>query len=188
MTDIRFRKRVPGLGELALRPLDPQQDTALLHDWLSRDYARFWGMQDHTPEQVAAFYREMDACDHAEALLGLHDGRPAFLVECYDPRHDRIGQHYPVAPGDHGMHVLVAPAERPIRGFTWQVFRTIMDFLFSQPEVQRVVVEPDVRNDKIHALNRRAGFVYQRQIPLPEKTAHLAFCTRDQYHSALIED
>ena len=58
------------------------------------------------------------------------------------------------------MHVLVAPAE-PVRecpGFTGAVFETILDFLFSDPLVDRVVVEPDIRNTKIQALNERMGF------------------------------
>lgn len=60
-----------------------------------------------------------------------------------------------------------------------------MDFLFSHPDINRIVVEPDVRNDRIHRLNKRAGFVYERKVELPEKTAWLAFCTREQYRAAM---
>ena len=93
--------------------------------------------------------------------------------------------HYDVQPGDVGMHVLVAPADKRIPGFTWAVFVQIMDFLFSDERVERVVVEPDVSNDAIHPINRRAGFVYHRQIELPGKTAWFATCTRVDYDAAL---
>jgi RimJ/RimL family protein N-acetyltransferase len=60
-----------------------------------------------------------------------------------------------------------------------------MDFLFSDAGVERVVVEPDVNNDAIHPINRRAGFVYHRQVELPGKTAWFATCTRADYDAAL---
>lgn len=55
--------------------------------------------------------------------------------------------------------------------------------MFSDARVSRIVVEPDVRNEKIHILNKRAGFEYQQIIDLPNKTAYLGFCTREQYES-----
>jgi len=180
-SEIRFRREWPDIGTLALRPLDIARDIETVFDWVSRDYARFWGMNGDSREQVADFYREMQESDSAQAYLGLHDGRPAFLVECYDPAHDPVGEHYTVRPGDRGMHFLVAPTPDggPIHGFSQAVIDTIVAFLFSDSDTRRIVVEPDVTNAKIHPLNRRAGFVYDREIRLAEKTAHLAFCTRD---------
>jgi RimJ/RimL family protein N-acetyltransferase len=86
------------------------------------------------------------------------------------------------------MHILIAPPRERLPDFTWHVFTVILDFLFSDPAVERIVVEPDANNDAIHRLNRRAGFRYQGNIPLPEKTASLAFCTREDYQAALAED
>ncbi|WP_075182005.1 GNAT family N-acetyltransferase [Pantoea sp. 1.19] len=161
-----------------------QEDAALIHDWVTRDYARFWGMQQDSLQQVAAFYRELTAQRADGALIGCCNGQPAFLIECYQAQHDAVGQHYPAAEGDYGMHLLLAPPQQPVPQFSWQVFTVVMDYLFSRPEVTRVVVEPDVRNDKIHRLNRRAGFVYQYPINMGHKTAWLAFCQRSDYQQA----
>ncbi|WP_110667890.1 GNAT family N-acetyltransferase [Salinicola halophilus] len=177
-----FQRDWPGIGTLALRPLDPLHDLEWVHDWVSRETARFWGMTGHTVDRVAAFYREMQASRRAQAYLGLHDGCPAFLVELYDPASDPVGEHYAVAPGDRGMHFLVAPLEdgcTPIHGFSQAVIDTVVAFLFDDPATRRIVVEPDVTNARIHPLNRRAGFVYDRQIQLADKTAHLAFRYRE---------
>ena len=65
------------------------------------------------------------------------------------------------------MHVLVAPPVAPIAGFTGAVFETILDSLFSDPLVDRVVVEPDVRNVKVQALNERMGFRKHSVVDLP---------------------
>ncbi|WP_019106390.1 GNAT family N-acetyltransferase [Pantoea ananatis] len=174
-------------GQFTLRPLLPA-DVRLIHRWVTRDYARFWGMQDHAPEQVAEFYQQLTAKDPHAALIGCCDGEPAFLIECYRASEDEVGRHYPAQPDDYGMHILIAPAVTPVSQFSWQVFSTVMDYMFSRPEVNRVVVEPDVRNDKIHRLNKRAGFRYQHTIDMGHKTAWLAFCQRDDYQQALLQD
>ncbi|WP_275286074.1 GNAT family N-acetyltransferase [Halomonas elongata] len=180
-----YSRHAQGLGTFSLRPLHLPDDLALVHAWVSVPRARFWGMQGHSPERVLDFYRDLQASDHAQGYLGLFDGEPAFLVECYDPRHDPVGEHYEVAEGDRGMHFLVAPAETPLSGFTTQVITTILAFMFDDPGTRRVVVEPDVNNTGIHPLNRRVGFVYDRQIALEEKTAHLAFCNREAFAAAV---
>ena len=111
--------------------------------------------------------------------MGFFNGKPAFLVEFYKAKEDRIGAYYEAGEGDYGFHILMAPVEKRIPDFTFHVFKVIMDFMFSEDKVERLIVEPDARNEKIHVLNKRAGFEYQGVVELPEKTAHLAFCTRE---------
>ncbi len=120
--------------------------------------------------------------------MGFHEGCPAFVLETYHAAGDRIAAYYDVQPGDHGMHILVAPPRRRIPGFTRHIFTVILDFLFSDPAVARIVVEPDADNEAIHRLNRDAGFVYERRIELPEKTAWLAFCTRADFAATREEE
>jgi len=168
-------------GELTLRRLLFPQDADTLHRWMTQPYAHFWGMQESHRDEVETFYRNLTVNNPHAALMGEHEGKPAFLIECYPVQDDPLHEHYDVQSGDIGMHILLSPPDCPLPGFSWQVFSTVMEYLFSLPEVSRVVVEPDVRNDKIHRLNKRAGFRYQRQIKLQHKTAWLAFCQRDDY-------
>jgi hypothetical protein len=56
-----------------------------------------------------------------------------------------------------------------------------MEFLFSDHRIQRVV-EPDVRNEKVHKLNEKQDLHVQK-IQLLEKEAILEFCTREQFKS-----
>jgi len=179
-----YRRFVAGLGALSLRPFDLTEDVTTLHSWVTQPYARYWGLLNASVADVHAEYLRISQSAHHRAFLGEHDGRPAFLMERYEPAHDAVGQVYDVAPGDIGMHVLVGPAVTPIAGFTAAVFETIMDSLFSDPLVDRVVVEPDVRNVKIQALNERMGFRKHSVVQLPDKQAWLSFCTRDQYADA----
>ena len=176
--------RSEALGAFALRPLVPRLDAAIIQPWTSAPHARYWGMMQATVAEVAAWYADLIARPGHGAFLGLRDGTPCFLVERYDPACDPVACCYAVQPGDVGMHLLLAPPTTPQHGFSLAVMRTVMDFLFSDPDVGRVVVEPDWRNHRIHALNRRVGFVHQRLVHIGEKKACLAFCTREQYVAA----
>ncbi|MFH8799382.1 GNAT family N-acetyltransferase [Streptomyces sp. NPDC017936] len=172
------------IGPLTLRPLDPLEDGELLHRWVTHPKAAFWMMQDARPEDVERAYMEIAADEHHHALLGLHDGEPAFLMEYYDPRHRELVGLYEPRPGDVGMHFLVAPTDRPVHGFTRAVITAVMAHLFADPATARVVVEPDVSNKAVHALNEAVGFVPEREIQKPEKKALLSFCTREQFAAA----
>ncbi|TCC46585.1 N-acetyltransferase [Kribbella capetownensis] len=179
-----YRRFVAGIGTLSLRPFDLTEDVTTLHGWVTQPYARYWGLLTASRADVYAEYLRIERSGHHRAFLGEHDGRPAFLMERYEPAYDAVGGTYDVAPGDIGMHVLVAPPVARISGFTGAVFETILDSLFRDPLVDRIVVEPDVRNTKIQALNERMGFRKHSIVDLPDKQAWLSFCTRDQYAEA----
>lgn len=161
-----------------LRPVDPVVDAPTLHTWVTHPKGRFWQMADCDVHAVERAYRDIDENPSHDAFLGLADGQAAFLVERYDPAGDPVGEAYAVQPGDIGMHVLVAPTDTPVPGFTREVFATIMRWLFEDPAVQRVVVEPDADNRAVHALNEWAGFTVHERVSLPSKDALLSFCTR----------
>ncbi|UCJ10092.1 acetyltransferase [Chitinophaga pendula] len=184
MGETTFIKEQTRSAPFTLRPLLMDEDIPVIHNWVNRDYARYWQMQDTSLEDVRAAYTTITQAKDAKVYMGFYNNEPAFLLECYWVMNDPLGAYYEVRPGDHGFHILVAPPDKRIPNFTWNIFTTIIDFMLSNPKVERLVVEPDVRNDKIHALNKRAGFEYQKVIDLPHKQAYLAFCTRDQYAAA----
>ena len=167
------------------RPLDPLRDAELLHSWVTHPKAAFWMMQNARLEDVERAYMEIAADEHHHALLGLDErGAPAFLMERYDPAHRELTGLYDPEPGDVGMHFLTPPTDRPVHGFTRAVITAVMEHLFEDPAVRRVVVEPDVANTAVHALNAAVGFVPEREIQKPEKKALLSFCTREQFEAA----
>jgi hypothetical protein len=163
---------------ITLEPLDAEAHAGLLHRWVTHPRAVFWEMADATPGDVATEYARIAADPHHHAWLGRADGEPAFLAETYDPARSELAGLPELAPGDVGMHLLVAPPDQPVPGFTRAVMAAVMRFCLADPGVRRVVVEPDVRNARIAALNAEAGFRVAREVPLARKTAALSFCTR----------
>lgn len=176
-----FRHVDERLGEFAIRPVDPV-DARRLHRWLTHPKSVFWQLQDADLAEVARMYEVIAADPARDAYIGMHRGRPAFLVERYDPRVS-LADVYPGRLGDIGMHFLVAPAERPIHGFTRAVIVVVMELLFADPAVRRVVVEPDVRNEAVQILNAYVGFEVLDTVSLPGKDAYLSVCTRARYRA-----
>lgn len=175
------------------RPVDPAADAPVLHSWVSQEYARFWGMLSSTVEDVVEEYSRIAASGHHQAFLGLDDGVPAFLMERYLPAESPLAGAYNVLPGDIGMHLLVAPPPGPpTSGYTTAVMQSVMAYLFDDPGTERIVVEPDARNHKIHILNERVGFRASGVVTLPavepsedRKRALLSICTRADFHATL---
>ncbi|MGH3312427.1 MAG: GNAT family N-acetyltransferase [Streptomyces sp.] len=172
------------LGEFALRPVDPAGDAELLHRWVTDPKSAYWLMQNATLPDVEREFADIAASEHHDAFLGLHEGEPRFLTERYDPAHIELKGLYDAEPGDVGMHFLCAPTDTPLQGFTLAVIHTVMDMLFADPHTRRVVVEPDVRNTAVHALNEAVGFHIERTLAKPEKDAYLSMCTRADFLTA----
>ncbi|GGO91062.1 hypothetical protein GCM10011584_24250 [Nocardioides phosphati] len=170
---------------ITIEPLHIDEHLTTVHAWVTHPRSAYWMMLGCTPEETRAAYDEIAAHPHHDAWLGRVDGEPAFLCETYDPlRSDLAGiAHLPeLAPGDLGMHVLVAPpAAEPVPGLTTAAFRAVMRHCFADPAVRRVVVEPDARNLPIRRKNTDAGFVELREVGLGEKTAMLSVCTREAF-------
>ncbi|WP_066287581.1 GNAT family N-acetyltransferase [Arthrobacter sp. B6] len=168
------------------RCVDALADAPLLHSWVTQPYASFWGMLSSTIDGVVEEYSKIQSSGHHHALLGLdYRGAPAFLMEEYRPSASPLAAVYPVQEGDIGMHLLVAPPSGdPKPGYTATVMDAVLDRLFQKPGVERVVVEPDARNTKIHMLNERLGFQPAGAVTLPDKEALLSFCTRQDYLNA----
>jgi hypothetical protein len=175
-------------GAITLEPLDVDRDAGLLHAWVTHPRSAFWMMQDASVADVAHEYGLVAEHPHHDAWLGRVDGVPGFLAETYDPRRAPevgLADLPEVREGDLGMHVLVAPPapdQAPVPGHTRRVFAAVMAHCFADPGVARVVVEPDVRNERIATLNREAGFIVARTVRLESasmsKEAALSFCTR----------
>ncbi len=167
-----------------LRPVDPPADAPLLHGWFTQPRAAYWGMGARSEEEVADIYGWIDEQDHLTASLVLLDGHPVGLLQTYDPFVDEIGEHYDRRPGDLGVHLFLA--DDPARaGHTPELTAYLFSQLLADPAVQRIVLEPDIANEKSVALLQRLGAelgpVTEIPAPMPDlpaKTAQFAFLSR----------
>lgn len=195
MSDTRARtavhtRTVDGFGTVRVLRLDPRADAATVHAWVREERAAFWGMNGLTQEQVAEIYAHLDTLDTHHAYLLEKDGEPAGLLQTYEPEADRVSECYDVRPGDIGVHLLLAPASGAVRsGWSSALLGAVASYVLLGLDRRRVVVDPDVRNEKAVTRFLKEGFVAgdvvvlpEIDLPdvyLPEKHAQLAFLTRE---------
>ncbi|MET9684676.1 GNAT family N-acetyltransferase [Streptomyces coeruleorubidus] len=178
-------------GTVRVLPLDPEADAGTVHRWVSEDRAAFWGMTGLTERQVAEIYAHMDTLTTHHAFLVVRDGEPVALLQTYEPGADRVSECYDVRPGDIGVHLLAAPAgpggARP--GWTARLVTAVARYVLLGLDRRRIVVDPDVRNEKAVARFLTTGFtagpvvvlpeIDLPDVYLPEKKAQLAFLDRE---------
>lgn len=169
------------LGRIDIAVLDPVADIEIVHQWVSAPTARFWGLGALDRDQLRDLYAQVDALPSHHAFLIRRDGEPIVLLQTYEPENDPVGELYATGRGDVGMHFLLGARGAPVSRFTTRIGSVIGAFLFSRPTVDRIVIEPDVRNDRALARIRLMGFELGDTVELPGKTGQLAFLTRHRW-------
>ncbi|MFJ7767600.1 GNAT family N-acetyltransferase [Streptomyces sp. NPDC097107] len=184
-------QELDGFGTVRVLPLDAAADAGVIHRWVSEERAAFWGMNGLTRDQVAGIYAHMDTLDTHHAFLVVKDGEPVALLQTYDPGADRVSECYDVEPGDIGVHLLLAPAgtEGARPGWTAALAAALMAYVLLGLDRKRIVVDPDVGNEKAIARFLKQGFtagpavvlpeIDLPDVYLPEKKAQLAFLRRE---------
>ncbi|MDX3458104.1 GNAT family N-acetyltransferase [Streptomyces sp. ME02-8801-2C] len=182
---------VDGFGTVRVLRLDPVADAPVVHGWVSARRAEFWGMNGLGEEQVTEIYGHLDTLDTHHAYLVVKDGTAVALLQTYEPEADRVGECYPVEPGDIGIHLLLAPAgpEGGQPGWSAALMAVLARYVLVGLGRKRVVVDPDVDNEKAVARFLRQGFLPGPVVVLPEidlpdvylpqKRAQLAFLPRE---------
>ncbi|QXQ13320.1 GNAT family N-acetyltransferase [Skermania piniformis] len=168
--------------------MDAERDTAIVHRWLRHPKAEYWDMLDATPADVRKLIDDSfggpQPGGHFGLRMGYFAGTPQFLFELYHPPTSDLGRPgtgYSYRPGDLGMHLLVAPTDRKLPGFTGSVMLHIIRTAFFEVGARRVVVEPDVRNLEVQRLNAAVGFRVAGDYPVAQKIARLSYCTRADF-------
>ncbi|URM89160.1 acetyltransferase [Streptomyces sp. MRC013] len=161
-------------GAFTLRAVDPAADAGLVHAWMNDpEVAEYWEMAQ-PEERIAAYLREQVASAHSTPYIGCVGGTPMSYWELYRADLDPLRHHYPARPRDAGVHLLLGPSGYRGRGLGAALLRAVSDWLLrTDPYAERVVAEPDVRNERSVRAFERAGFRLVRRIDLPAKRAAL---------------
>ncbi|MVA76877.1 GNAT family N-acetyltransferase [Auraticoccus sp. F435] len=174
----------PELGRVSVAPLQTGPDgseLALVHSWVGSERARYWEMAGASPQELAERYRELERRGTHHAWLVRIGDQPVGLLHTFSPQDHPVGRCYPVQPGDLGIQLLLAPADPPRPGFTGRLAGVVTPWIFADPAVRRLVVEPDARDQRALARLTRTGFTLGPVVQLPGKQAVLAFLDRERF-------
>ncbi|WP_418277896.1 GNAT family N-acetyltransferase [Isoptericola jiangsuensis] len=160
--------------------LDPARDLDVLHEWVTRPHAGFWGLDGLTRDELRETYEFVQTLPTHRAYLVRVAGEPAALVQLYHAQDDPVATAYDARPGDVGVHFFRGAEVAP-----WRVLGPAMlAFAFAPPAVERLVAEPDVRNRAAVARTAASGFELAGEVVFDSaygrKEAVLAFCTRER--------
>ncbi|MFC8798433.1 GNAT family N-acetyltransferase [Promicromonospora sp. NPDC057138] len=176
-------------GVITVHMLDPDADADVLHRWFTQPRAAFWGMGEHTRDEVRDTYAFVESLPTHHAYLVRWDGEPVVLVQAYHPEHDPVATAYDARPGDLGLHFFLGSRGPTARHGSpedpWTVLGPAMrGFLFAGPGTDRIVGEPDARNEKalrrMIAMGFTVGDVVRFESPQGPKEARISYLTRER--------
>jgi hypothetical protein len=166
--------------QISFRSFDIEQDLELVHEWFHRDHAKAIWKMDWSLNELELFYRTLLPGKFSHSYIGEINGEPAFNFEVYWATRDILGDYYEILPSDYGTHLFIASTDKT-KKFPALITRSIVEWMFTKPEINRLVGEGSV--DSIAALMNKVhvGFKLQHIIEMPHKKAYLNFCIREWY-------
>lgn len=175
---------------ISFRPATMERDLGRLHTWLGYDHVTaFWDLdlslpafRDHLAEKLAE--------DHLTPYIGYIDHVPMSYWELYWPSEYELDAYYDADPADRAAHLLIGPPEYVNNGYAKALFRAMGIMLFTHPETERVVGEPDAENEVVIHILEQCGFEARNEFYFEEaeKDALLMVCERDRFEEALLAD
>jgi RimJ/RimL family protein N-acetyltransferase len=175
---------------VSLRPVSMERDIGRLHAWLGSDHVKPYWQLDLPLPAFRDRLAEKLADDHLTPYVGCLDHVPMSYWECYRAADDDLANHYDADPADRGIHLFIGPEEYLGRGYALSLMRAVVAMQFRHPETERVVAEPDVRNDRAVHVFEECGFEPRGEFRFDEaeKDALLLVCERDSFESAVFAD
>ncbi|QMU80567.1 acetyltransferase [Streptacidiphilus sp. PB12-B1b] len=169
------------LGAFRLQPVRLPRDLRLLLQWMNDPVvAAFWELSGPAELTERHIQSQLDGDGRSVPCLGLLDGTPMSYWEIYRADLDPIARHYPARPHDTGVHLLLGPPQQRGRGTGGVLIRAVAERALRERHfARRVVAEPDVRNVPSIRAFLKAGFRYDRDLPLPGK--HAALLVHDRH-------
>ncbi|RKD25027.1 hypothetical protein BEP19_04150 [Ammoniphilus oxalaticus] len=168
--------------KISFRVANLQQDTQRLHLWHQQSHLiPFWG-QNFCFLKYRQHFQMLLADLHRALWIGYLDNEAMSYWETYCAQVDLIGEHYEVESGDRGIRVLFGPQKFLGKGYALPLLRAMIAFQFHRhSSANKIVTEPDIRNEREIQLFEQCGFEPQQEIVLPGKRALLMFCRRDSF-------
>jgi len=183
-TDYEYRTADGAIDRtISLRRATVERDLGRLHQWLGTDHVKpYWQLDLPLSEFHDRFVEKLDD-DHLTPYIGCLDHVPMSYWECYWAAEDDLANHYDAEPADQGVHLLIGPPEFLGHGYAVPLLRAVLAMQFRHPETDRVVAEPDARNDRAIGVFEQCGFELQSEFyfEAADKDACLLVCEREHF-------
>jgi RimJ/RimL family protein N-acetyltransferase len=173
---------------IQFKKIDFDRDAELIHKWMMEEHVHpFWNLnipfekfQDHLEKALSD--------SHQTLYAGYLDGVAMSYWEAYWVKGDVVEETYTPAPFDQGIHLLIGEREYLGKGLSLPLLRAMVSYQFQEKKTNKVIAEPDIRNDKMIHVFEKCGFKPVKPITLPDKTGLLMFCERSEFEKRWLND
>lgn len=173
---------------VSLRQASLERDLGRLHAWLGSEHVKPYWQLDLPLPAFRDRLTEKLADDHLTPYVACLDHVPMSYWECYWAADDDVANHYDAEPTDQGVHLLIGPEEYLGHGYALPLLRAVVAMQFRHSETDRVVAEPDARNERVVHVFEKCGFELRKEFRFDEaeKDALLLVCERDRFESDVL--
>jgi len=158
---------------IALRLLT-EDDLPMLHDWLNRPHlVKWWQGNRPTLQQVRDHYLpRVFAQENVTPYVGLLNGKAFAYAQSYVALGAGSGWWVDETdPGVRGIDQLIADPQLLGKGLGTLLVRTLVEKLFSDPQVTRIQTDPAPTNLRAIRCYQKAGFRIIRETVTPDGPA-----------------
>ncbi|WP_028782315.1 GNAT family N-acetyltransferase [Thalassobacillus devorans] len=166
---------------IAFRELDYDKDLTNVFLWMHQQHViPYWQLNLPFAEFSNHLKKALED-SHQTLYIGEIDGRPMSYWEAYWVKGDVVETCYDAESFDQGIHLLIGDPQFLGKGYALPLLKAMVAFQFRQEKTNKVIAEPDIRNDKMIHIFEKCGFEAVKPIELPDKTGLLMFCTRENF-------
>jgi acetyl CoA:N6-hydroxylysine acetyl transferase len=161
---------------LSMRPFSPEADMPLICKWISEKYAVQLPSPDLQSDQLGKAWLSMLEAGAARVFIGLVGDEPICEIELYEISQHEISLYYAYRPGDYYLDLM--PASPTAGENMTGLLRNALEYLFSFPEVGRIVAEADIHDEWMNTLLKSAGFYWHTHLSIPKRVSNLYIRTK----------
>lgn len=170
---ILYHRKPDNGNEIIIKPLHLPRDINIIHKWANRPKAKMFWQMEGTKENLYQHYEDFLNSGSGFSLMCFLLNKPVAQVDYYKVATDEVKEHFDYRETDFGIHLLMGSYKKPIAHLGRDVMITALAFLFTLTDIERIVGEPDARNEKANKLVVDVGFRFIKTIQMSYKTANL---------------
>jgi hypothetical protein len=166
---VLYERSLNQAGCLKFRSLVIKKDLKILHHWVNEPI-----------EQLRSIYQFILKNPNGHSFIGLLNEELICQIDLYRIQTSDLGKHFSSQLNDCCVRLLMAPQ---VSMLNQKVMETFLCFYFSYHDADRLYSEPDIHDHKACRLLEQSGFLFSRNVMLPDKAASIYFITRKQFYT-----
>lgn len=178
---IYHRRSFPGCGyELMIKPLWPERDVKIIHQWAKDPYASQFCWIKGSLQELRRHYEMFMTSGHGYSFMCFMVHRPMAHFDLYHIDDSEIKDLYDAQPDDHWIRIWMAPGRDELPRLSVNVMITCLSYLFTL-SIDRVIMDPDVKDEKANKWFKLAGFQFIKKVSMPYRQANLYCYDRNDF-------